>query len=134
MGAAGERGETAAPVVRTVSRRNSLGPFSCRSSAEFFRELVVPKWSAAFCDAVYRETGSRRFTYVTAVTRLSGETSEWEQHPQFRKAMRNNPLEIIQLSEMVAFILGELTRTPASSDLGRTLQLLKAARVLDPHE
>lgn len=107
---------------------------SGREAWKFFRELVVPKWSAAFCDAVYRETGSRRFTYVTAVTRLSGETSEWEQHPQFRKAMRNNPLEIIQLSEMVAFILGELTRTPASSDLGRTLQLLKAARVLDPHE
>jgi len=49
---------------------------------------MVPKWSEAFREAVRRETGSRSFTYVTAVTRLSGDPSEWEQFPRFRKAMR----------------------------------------------
>jgi len=104
---------------------------SGRESWRFFRELMVPKWSEAFRDAVFRETGSRNFTYVTAVTRLSGDPSEWEQLPRFQRAMRGNPIRLLALSDMVAYILQRLTRTPASSDLGRTLQLLKAAGVLE---
>ena len=45
---------------------------SGREAWRFFRELMVPKWSEAFREAVFRETGSRAFTYVTAVTRLGG--------------------------------------------------------------
>ena len=45
--------------------------------------------------------------------------------------MRGNPIRLIPLSDMVAYTLEHLTRTPASSDLGRTLQLLKAAKVLE---
>ena len=50
---------------------------SGRESWRFFRELMVPKWSEAFRDAVLRETGSRSFTYATAVTRLSGNPTIW---------------------------------------------------------
>src|SRR3990170_3720516 len=103
---------------------------SGRKAWRFFRELMVPKWSEAFREAVRRETGSRSFTYVTAVTRLSGDPSEWEQFPRFRKAMRGNTIRLISLSEMVAHVLPLLTKTPASSDLGRTLQLLKASGFL----
>lgn len=104
---------------------------SGRESWRFFRELMVPKWSEAFRAAVRRETGSGVFTYVTAVTRLSGDRSEWERFPRFRRAMRGNPIRLISLSEMVAEILPRLTKTPAGSDLGRTLQLLKASGVLE---
>ena len=107
---------------------------SGRESWRFFRELMVPKWSEAFRDAVFRETGSQRFTYITAVTRLSGDPSEWERLPRFRQAMRGNPIRLLALGDMVAYILQRLTRTPASSDLGRTLQLLKAAGVLEERE
>ncbi len=90
----------------------------------------MPKWSEGFRDTVLRETGLRAFTYVTAVTRLSGDRSEWEQLSRFRKAMGGNPIRLLPLSEMVAYVLPRLTRTPAGSDLGRTLQLLKASGVL----
>jgi hypothetical protein len=37
---------------------------SGRESWRFFRELAQPKWSTAFCDAVERITGLRKFTYA----------------------------------------------------------------------
>ena len=104
---------------------------SGRESWRFFRELMVPKWSDAFREAVYREAGSRRFTYVTAVTRLSGDRTLWESHKRFRSAMGGNPIRLITLSEMVAELLAAITRTPSSSDIGRTLQLLKASGFLE---
>jgi hypothetical protein len=104
---------------------------SGREAWKFFRELMVPKWSEAFRDAVFRETGARRFTYVTAVTKLSGNPTEWESHQQFSKAMRGNPVRLLSLLEMVSYMLPRITKTPAGSDLGRTLQLLKASGFLD---
>ena len=104
---------------------------SGRESWRFFRELMVPKWSEAFCEAVFRETGSRTFTYVTAVTHFSGDRAEWETHDRFRKALRGNPIKLLSLSEMVSEILPSITKTPASSDIGRTLQLLKASGFLN---
>ena len=91
----------------------------------------MPKWSEAFHEAVFRETGSRTFTYVTAVTRLSGDRDDWENHRRFRNALHGNPIRLISLSEMVSEILPKLTKTPSSSDTGRTLQLLKASGFLD---
>ncbi len=105
---------------------------SGRESLQGFRELMVPKWSAAFRDEVSRLTGSRKFTYVTAVTWLSGDRSDWENNPRFRKALRGNPLRLITLGEMVAEMLPVITSTPASSELGRTLQLLRRAGVIQP--
>jgi hypothetical protein len=104
---------------------------SGREAWQFFRELMVPKWSEAFRAAVFRETGARRFTYVTAVTKLSGDRAEWESHRQFLRAMRGNPIRLLSLYEMVLYMLPRITKTPAGSDLGRTLQLLKASGLLD---
>jgi hypothetical protein len=104
---------------------------SGREAWQFFRELMVPKWSEAFRAVVFRETGLRTFTYVTAVTKLSGDRSEWESHRQFLRAMGGNPVRLLSLSEMVSYMLPRITKTPAGSDLGRTLQLLKAAGFLD---
>src|SRR5215212_4541875 len=74
---------------------------SGRIAWKFFRELVRPKWSEAFCTAVERETGSRRFTYVTAVAVLKGDASLWENEPGFRQAMNQNPIRIWTLSDML---------------------------------
>jgi len=104
---------------------------SGREAWKSFRELMIPKWGEAFRAAVLRETGCRKFTYATAVTRLSGDTSVWERCGQFRKAMRGNPIRLLSLSEMVCYMMPRITKTPAGSDLGRTLQLLKASRFLD---
>jgi len=104
---------------------------SGKESWKIFRELMIPKWSEAFCEAVFHETGSHSFTYVTAVTRFSGDRAEWENHDKFRKALHGNPIQLISLSEMVSEIIPGITKTPSSSDIGRTLQLLKAAGFLE---
>jgi hypothetical protein len=104
---------------------------SGREAWKLFRELMVPKWSEAFRAAVLRETGCRKFTYVTAVTRFSGDRSAWEQRGRFRRAMRGNPIRLLPLSEMVSYMMPLITKMPASSDLGRTLQLLKGSGFLD---
>jgi len=102
-----------------------------RESWRYFRELVKEKWSDAFCEAVFSATGSRVFTYVTAVTRYFGDRRDWESNEGFRKALHGNPIRLISLKEMVSGILRDIPRMPSSSDLGRTLQLLNVAGIID---
>ncbi len=98
-----------------------------REAWKGFRELAIPKWSEAFIDAVEETTGQRRFTYVTAVTRLLDERDCWEKHQPFSAAMGGNPIKLITLKEMLDEVSGELTTTQAGTELGRTLQLFLAA-------
>ena len=99
---------------------------SGRVAWKFFRELVRPKWSEAFRAAIERETGSSQFTYVTAVTVLKGGASLWESEPSFQEAMNQNPIRIWTLNDMLTELFPTLGTTVASSQLGRTLQLMKA--------
>lgn len=99
---------------------------SGREAWKFFRELLRPKWSEAFRTAVERETGSQEFTYVIAVTVLKGDASRWENEPRFQEAMHHNPIEIWTLADMLTELFPSLGTTVASSQLGRTLQLIKA--------
>jgi hypothetical protein len=92
-----------------------------------FRELVRPKWSEAFVAAIERETGSSSFTYVTAVTVLKGDRSLWVNDSRFQEAMRGNPIQIWTLAEMITELFPMLGTTLASSQFGRTLQLIKAS-------
>lgn len=102
---------------------------SGREAWKSFRELTSQKWSEAFIDAVDQATGQRSFTYVTAVTRLIGDAQCWEKNPTFSKAMAGNPIKILQLREMLTEIYGEIDTTLAGTELGRTLQLFRAAGV-----
>lgn len=49
---------------------------SGREAWQFFRELMKPKWSEAFVDAVESPTGTRKFTYVLAVTAIVGDVGD----------------------------------------------------------
>lgn len=98
-----------------------------RKAWQAFRELTVPKWSEAFLKAVRDATGSDSFTYVTAVTRLSGDKGIWEAHEPFRQAIGGNPVTILTFREMVTEIQGQLTTTLAATEVGRMLQLFAAA-------
>lgn len=98
-----------------------------RKAWKAFRELIVPKWSEAFLKAVKDATGADRFTYVTAVTRLAGDKSVWEEHEPFRQAIGGNPVTILTFREMVTQIQSELTKTLAATEVGRMLQLFVAA-------
>lgn len=101
---------------------------SGREAWKGFRELMVPKWSEAFIDAVEVATGSRKFTYVLAATVVIGDKQLWEKHTPFIQAMQGNPIRIIELSEMLEHIQTMSTTTVAPSDIGRVLQLMRAAQ------
>jgi hypothetical protein len=94
-----------------------------------FRELASPKWSEAFVNAIEEATGRRRFTYVTAVTKLNGDAERWETHTPFRKAINNNPIKILTLENMLVEVYGKLSCTLAGTEMGRMLQLFRAAGV-----
>lgn len=102
---------------------------SGREAWKGFRELVSPKWSEAFVAEIERATGSTEFTYVTAVTKLIGDPDLWEKYPRFLEAMRQNPIKILTLIEMLKEVYGKLGTTMAGTELGRTLQLFRAAGV-----
>lgn len=101
---------------------------SGREAWRGFRELMIPKWSEAFIDAIRDATGSRQFTYVLAVTAVVGDRKQQENHAPFISALRGNPVRIIDLTEMLNFIKKTNTKnTVASFQIGRILQLMRAA-------
>lgn len=101
-----------------------------RDAWRTYRELVSPKWSEAFHAAVYAATGQKAFTYVTAVTVVKGAKQLWEAHPRFVAAMEGNPIQLLDLRQMVDSIYPSLNTTLAGTEVGRMLQLFKAAKIL----
>jgi len=92
-----------------------------------YRELTIPKWSQAFRNVIEERTGATKFTHVLAVTLGRGDKTVWECNPRFLKETLGNPLKVLTLTEMVEEIEPSITQTPAATDIGRTLQLFRAA-------
>jgi len=61
------------------------------------------------------------------VTRAIGDKNQWESYAPFAKALKGNPRAVLTLREMVEGIEKTLSKTPAATDIGRTLQLLRAS-------
>ena len=100
---------------------------------KLYHELTSPKWSEAFLKAIKDATGEDRFTYVTAVTFMKGDAAgkaRWENHPPFKQALFGNPIQIITLREMINEILEKLPKTLAPTEVGRMLQLFRAAKII----
>lgn len=100
-----------------------------RPAWKAFRELTRPKWSEALVEAVKGATGADRLTYVTAVTRLVGDKTVWENNGPFRQALGGNPIAVLTFREMIAEIQGRLTTTLAATEVGRLLQLFSASGI-----
>lgn len=94
------------------------------------RELWKAIWAHAFIREIERCTGTTKFTHITAVTHLVGEKAPWENHPTFRENLKGNPVKILTLGEMVSSIQSKLGTTVAGTEVGRTLQLFKAAGII----
>jgi hypothetical protein len=124
------QGGLRAEAMLDAIRKNKI--VSGKVAWKGFRELVKPKWARAFRAAVKSATGQDQFTYVLAVAHIKGEKRSWEQDEGFREQIGNNPLKIITVGEIVTDIFGGLTTTPAGSEVGRLLQLLKAAGITPP--
>jgi hypothetical protein len=109
-----------------------------RATWRHFRELWVPKWSEAFRDTIEELTGARTFAYRIAVTRLQGDRDvehwarEWSEDPTIRANLGDCSFGFLTLEEMWGTLLAELKKTPASSEIGRLAQLLKAAGMTAP--
>jgi hypothetical protein len=100
---------------------------SGREAWQSFRELVKKKWADALIAEIEKLTGSRKFTYVTAVTRLRGEASVWQEHQRFIDNLHGNPIKILTLQEILRDLYEKTDTTVASSEVGRLLQVIKAS-------
>lgn len=98
-----------------------------------YRELCRPKWSRAFLAAVEGATGTRQFTYWTAVTKVTNRESckAWETRSSFREALGGNPIRVVPFADLLDDVWDQLATTPAATELGRMIQLMKASRWLD---
>jgi hypothetical protein len=92
-----------------------------------YRELWVPKWAQAFRETVAKMTGSRQFTYSIAVTKLTSPGEQWTTDPTIQTNLAGNPFRFLTLECMWLDLKDSLGTTPASSEVGRLAQLLKAA-------
>lgn len=100
-----------------------------REAWKGFRELVSPKWSQAFLATIEKATGQTEFTYILAVTKVVGSRTPWESSLVFSQALNSNPIRIIDLRDMLKVIGPGLGTTLAGTEVGRMLQLFKAASV-----
>jgi hypothetical protein len=114
-------------------RREKANPK--RETWRGFRELWEPKWSEAFRAEVERVTGARNFTYSIAVTRLRGKMPQreaeaaWQADETISRHLAGCRFSFLTMHDMWAELQRELTTTPASSEIGRLAQLLKAAKI-----
>jgi len=88
---------------------------------------VKKKWADALIAKIEKLTGSTQFTYVTAVTKLRGDASVWQEHKPFRDNLHGNPIKILTLQEMLSDLYKKTNTTVASSEVGRLLQVIKAS-------
>lgn len=100
---------------------------SGREAWRGFRELTKEKWATAFRATVAELTGSSSFTYITAVTKVIGSRSAWQDNATFREHLGGNPIEILTFGDMLKELFPFIDTTPASSQVGRVLQLIKAS-------
>nr|QOV09114.1 hypothetical protein HULAa32G3_00034 [uncultured Actinomycetes bacterium] len=100
-----------------------------------FREIWSPKWVEAFQKEVLATTGQSEFTYCIAVSHLTGKlTAEeasilWMDDPTIARNLAGCSLKFITMEEMWHSIVSTVSTTPASSEIGRLAQLMKAAGI-----
>ena len=112
---------------RRIELINANRKVSGRLAWQSFRELVKKKWADGLIEKLESLTGSTKFTYVTAVTRLKGDEAVWGEHRPFRDNLRGNPIKILTLQEMLSDLYMKTETTMASSEVGRLLQVIKAS-------
>ena len=128
-----QKGFNAQSILRDLE---ILNPNARRQNWQGYRELVKPKWSKAFIDAVKANTGQDEFTYVIAATKLIGPWAkeeaevQWANNATIAKALDGRPLKFLTLTDMWSAIADSATSTPEASDIGRIIQLLRAANIV----
>lgn len=93
-----------------------------------YRELVSPKWGRAFRSKIKELTGESSFEYWIVCTRLDAadQGKTWTHNKDFRRNLTPH-LRIVPLEWIFRETASKISTTPANSELGRLIQLLKAA-------
>jgi hypothetical protein len=99
---------------------------SGRPAWKAFRELVMKKWADALIAKTRELTGTQSFTYVTAVTKLTGPESKWVEHEMFSRNLCGNPIKILTLEQILEYLYKNIGTAVAPSEVGRLLQVMKA--------
>lgn len=92
-----------------------------------FRELKEPKWSAAYCQKIEEMTGSKTFTYWTAVTKVTGDALVWENHKAFKARLNGNKIVVKTVRQLLDEMHPLIGTTVEPSQVGRLLQVIKAS-------
>jgi hypothetical protein len=109
-----------------LRRLRGEAPNSKRATWRHMRELWDPIWAEAFRSRIAAVTGSTQFQYSFAVTVLRGDADPWLAEPRIVENLAGNSFSFLTLENMWRSLLG-ITRTPEGSEIGRLVQLLKAA-------
>lgn len=112
-----------------LKRLRGEAPDAKRATWRHMRELWDPMWADAFRRKVEEVTGCSEFHYSFAVTLLKGDPEPWAKDPVIQSNLGGNPFSFLTLEDMWRSMLGGITKTPEGSDIGRLVQLLKAARL-----
>lgn len=124
--------QTGLDATRVLAQLRGEAPNPKRPRELQFRELWLPKWSRGFRLRIEELTGETTFTYCLAVTRVKGDRDAWMDDARIRENLGGNPFRFLPLEEMWGEVLNKVTTTPASSEVGRLAQLLKAAGLTAP--
>ena len=114
-------------AARILAQLRGEAPNPKRRRELQFRELWMPRWAQGFRQKIEEITGESVFTYCLAVTRLRGDGTAWTSDATIQECLGGNPLRFLTLEKMWGAVLSTVTTTPASSEMGRLAQLLKAA-------
>ncbi len=101
---------------------------SGRERWKTFRELASPKWGRAFRNKIYELTRQTKFEHWIVCTKFGDPSKEgdWVHNPTFHKNLTPY-LRIVSLEDIFRETIEGTTTTPANSELGRLIQLLKVA-------
>lgn len=119
---------------------NPDASISGRSAWKFFRELVQPKWTAAFVEAVRSQTGESKFTYYVVCAKLYGNTdrlvfeSKKDFIDAFARCGADVRISIRTFKELYEEYFTRVADNPRTTleatQVGRLLQLVKASGVV----
>jgi hypothetical protein len=111
-------------LIKAIEMNAKLGG---RIAWKSFRELKEPKWSAAYCQKIEEMTGSKKFTYWTAVTKVIGDPSVWENHKAFQAKLNGNKIAVKTVRQLLDEMHPLIGTTVEPSQVGRLLQVIKAS-------
>lgn len=94
-----------------------------------YRELAIKKWAIAFQRKIKELTGKSAFTYAIVATALNGDKSAWIENNNFKEILTPH-LKVIALNDIFDYLNSNMSTTPASSEVGRLIQVLKSAKCI----